>query len=246
MDVPEVYSAELSEFVFLAGVKLLKEFKPDVMYLTTTDYVQHKYAPGDKQANDFYEMFDKYLTELDALGAAIVVTGDHGMKPKHNSDGAPSVIYIQDLLDEWLGDGEARVILPITDPYVVHHGALGSFGTAYLPKNADIDEIIKRLSEIEDIILVLNREDACKRFELPSDRIGDIVVISGENMTVGTSEHRHDLAALNEPLRSHGGLTEQEVPFIVNRVMADLPNAPELRNFDAFFYATKAAAQQAD
>jgi len=64
--VPEVYSAELSEFVFAAGVKLLKEFQPDVMYLTTTDYVQHKAAPGQADANAFYEMFDKYLTELDA------------------------------------------------------------------------------------------------------------------------------------------------------------------------------------
>jgi phosphonoacetate hydrolase len=242
MAVPEVYSAALSEFVFAAGVKLLNEFKPDVMYLTTTDYVQHKYAPGDKQANDFYEMFDRYLTELDASGAAIVVTADHGMKPKHNADGSPSVIYIQDLLDEWLGKDAARVILPITDPYVVHHGALGSFGTAYLPDNADIAGVIERLSALDGILLVVNRAQACEQFELPADRIGDIVVISGENMTVGTSEHRHDLAALNEPLRSHGGLTEQEVPFIVNRVMADLPNAPELRNFDAFFYATKAAA----
>src|SRR5690606_18061221 len=100
-EVPEVYSAELSEFVFAAGVKLLKEFRPDVMYLTTTDYVQHKYAPGVKQANDFYEMFDKYLTELDALGAAIVVTADHGMKPKHLADGSPDVVYVQDLLDQW-------------------------------------------------------------------------------------------------------------------------------------------------
>ena len=242
MPVPQVYSAELSEFVFLAGVKLLKEFKPDVMYLTTTDYVQHKFAPGVKQANDFYEMFDRYLGQLDGLGAAIVVTADHGMKPKHHADGSPSVLYVQDLLDEWLGKDAARVILPITDPYVVHHGALGSFATAYLPDDADISDIIRRLSAIDQIIAVLNREDACQRFELPADRIGDIVVISGENMTVGTSEHRHDLAALNEPLRSHGGLSEQEVPFIVNRVMDDLPNAPDLRNFDAFYYATKAAS----
>ncbi|MCK8675799.1 alkaline phosphatase family protein, partial [Rhodococcus sp. HM1] len=30
--LPEVYSADLSEFVFAAGVKLLKTFRPDVMY----------------------------------------------------------------------------------------------------------------------------------------------------------------------------------------------------------------------
>ena len=241
MPVPEVYSAELSEFVFAAGVRLLREWKPDVMYLSTTDYIQHKFAPDQEGAKDFYRMFDTYLAELDALGAAIVVTADHGMKPKHDSDGAPAVIYVQDMLDDWLGKEVARVILPITDPYVVHHGALGSFATAYLPEGADRADIMDRLAAQQGMLLVIDREEAVKRFELPADRIGEIVMISGENMTIGTSAHRHDLAALKEPLRSHGGLTEQEVPFIVNR-RVDLPNAPELRNFDAFFYATTAAA----
>ncbi len=241
-EVPEVYSAELSEFVFAAGVKLLAEFKPDVMYLTTTDYVQHKYAPGEPQANAFYEMFDRYLTELDAMGAAIVVTADHDMKPKHTADGKPDVIYLQDLFDDWLGKDAARVILPITDPYVVHHGALGSFATTYLPEGADVADLIARLSPIEGIDLVVDRDEACRRFELPADRIGDLVLISSENKTLGTSASRHDLSALKEPLRSHGGLTEQAVPFIVNRVMSDLVEAPELRNFDALQIAAMAAA----
>lgn len=240
--VPEVYSADLSEFVFAAGVKLLREWRPDVMYLSTTDYIQHKFAPDEAGAKDFYRMFDAYLGELDALGAAVVVTADHGMKPKHKADGTPAVIYVQDLLDGWLGKAAARVILPITDPYVVHHGALGSFATAYLPDSADKAAIMARLAALPELILVVNRAEAVRRFELPADRIGDIVMISGENMTIGTSAHRHDLAALKEPLRSHGGLTEQEVPFIVNRKI-DLPGAPVLRNFDAFFYATTAAAK---
>ncbi|GAB4386763.1 phosphonoacetate hydrolase [Albidovulum sp.] len=241
MKVPEVYSAELSEFVFAAGVKLLEAWRPDVMYLTTTDYIQHKFAPEDQGAKDFYAMFDRYLARLDALGAAIVVTADHGMKPKHRADGTPAVIYVQDLLDDWLGKGAARVILPITDPYVVHHGALGSFATAYLPEAADRAAVMARLAALEGMTLVLDREAAVRRFELPADRIGDIVMISGENMTIGTSSHRHDLAALKGPLRSHGGLSEQEVPFIVNRVL-DLPSAPVLRNFDAFHHACTAAA----
>lgn len=240
--VPEVYSADLSEFVFAAGVKLLREWKPDVMYLTTTDYVQHKYAPGVAEANAFYEMFDRYLAQLDGLGAAIVVTADHGMKPKHLPDGRPAVIYVQDLLDEMLGRDAARVILPITDPYVVHHGALGSFATAYLPDGADQADIIARLRGVKGMTVVIGRDEAVARFELPADRIGDIVMICSENLTLGTSEHRHDLAALKEPLRSHGGLTEQAVPFIVNRVLPDLPDAPGLRNFDAFFFACAAAA----
>jgi len=238
--VPEVYSADLSEFVLAAGVKILKEWSPNVMYLSTTDYVQHKFAPNQQGAKDFYSMADKYIGELDALGAALVVTADHGMKPKHDANGKPSVIYVQDILDQWLGQAKARVILPITDPYVVHHGALGSFATAYLPAEVDTNEITEKLSNLEGILLVINKSEAVKRFELPPDRIGDIVIISTENMTLGTSVDRHDLEALKEPLRSHGGLTEQEVPFIVNRKI-DLPEVPNLRNYDAFFYASIAA-----
>ncbi|WP_171126967.1 MULTISPECIES: phosphonoacetate hydrolase [unclassified Ruegeria] len=243
MPVPEVYSAELSEFVFAAGVKLLKEMRPDVMYLSTTDYVQHKFAPEDQGALDFYAMFDKYLAQLDEMGAAIVVTADHGMKAKHEpTSKEPSVIYMQDVFDDWLGEGKARVILPITDPYVVHHGALGSFATVYLPEGADRAEVKANVAALPEMMEVLTKEEAVAKYELPADRIGDLTMVCTGGMTIGTSADRHDLAALGEPLRSHGGLTEQEVPFIVNRVI-DLGNAPDLRNFDAFFYATTAAAQ---
>ena len=240
--VPEVYSADLSEFVFAAGVKILEEWQPDVMYLSTTDYIQHKFAEEEEGALSFHAMVDGYLGKLDEMGAAIVLTADHGMKPKHDAAGDPAVVYVQDLLDDWLGTAAARVILPITDPYVVHHGALGSFATAYLPEGTDTAALMARLDAIDGIMLVVDRDEAVRRFELPADRIGDIVIISEERMTIGTSEDRHDLAALKEPLRSHGGLTEQEVPFIVNRKI-DLPGAPELRNFDAFFYAAMAASQ---
>ncbi len=240
--VPEVYSAELSEFVFAAGVKLLTEWSPDVMYLSTTDYIQHKFAPEEQGALDFHAMVDGYLGQLDELGATLVLTADHGMKPKHDSDGDPAVVYVQDLLDDWLGAAAARVILPITDPYVVHHGALGSFATVYLPNSANAADIKDRLAAVDGIMMVIDRAKAVTRFELPADRIGDLVIVSKENITIGTSRDRHDLAALKEPLRSHGGLTEQEVPFIVNRQI-DLPNAPTLRNFDAFHFASIAASK---
>ncbi len=53
MPVPEVYSAELFEFVFAAGVKLLREFKPGIMYLSTTDHIQHKFAPEQQGCAGF-------------------------------------------------------------------------------------------------------------------------------------------------------------------------------------------------
>src|SRR5215216_298167 len=96
MKLPDVYSADLSEFVFAAGVKLMTTFRPDVMYLSTTDYVQHKAAPGSDFANAFYAMMDRYIGEFDALGCVLTLTADHGMNDKHLPSGEPNVLYLQD------------------------------------------------------------------------------------------------------------------------------------------------------
>jgi phosphonoacetate hydrolase len=233
MSLPDVYSAELSEFVFAAGVKLLGSFRPDLMYLSTTDYIQHKAAPGSQIANAFYAMLDRYVGELDQAGCVLVLTADHGMNDKHLANGEPDVIYLQELFDAWLGTAKARVILPITDPYVVHHGALGSFATVYLPADASRDGMTAKLKALDGVEVAIDREEACRRFELPPDRIGDLVVISGRHKVLGTARERHDLSGLTEPLRSHGGLTEQTVPMIANRKV-EVPPGTTLRNFDVF------------
>ncbi|MBC7608930.1 MAG: alkaline phosphatase family protein, partial [Polaromonas sp.] len=205
-----------------------------VMYLSTTDYVQHKHAPGTDGANVFYRMMDDYLDQLEALGCVIVLTADHGMNAKVAMDGTPDVIYLQDWFDDWLGKSIARVILPITDPYVVHHGALGSFATVYLPEGTDLAAARNRLAQVKGMELVLTREQAAERFELPADRIGDLVAVSERFKVIGTSAARHDLSALEVPLRSHGGMSEQRVPLIVNRKLPGLDLARRFRNFDAF------------
>jgi len=232
--VPEVYSAALSEFVFAAGVRLMAMRRPEVMYLSTTDYVQHKHAPGSGAANEFYRMMDGYLGTLDSLGCAIALTADHGMNAKTRLDGSPDVIYLQDLLDEWLGGGRARVILPITDPYVAHHGALGSYATVYLPSDVDPAALAARIASLRGIERVLPRAAAAEHFELPADRIGDLVVTSIRSVVIGGAAARHDLSGLNAPLRSHGGVSEQQVPLVMNRRIANLDPNRRWRNFDAF------------
>ena len=235
LPVPDVYSAGLSEFVFAAGVRLAQTRKLDLMYLSTTDYIQHKWAPGTQGANDFYAMMDRYLAQLDALGWVIGLTADHGMNAKHNPQtGEPNVIYLQDLMDEWLGARKARVILPITDPYVVHHGALGSFATLYLPRDVNVRQVIERIGGLQGVEVVLDNRAACERFELPNDRVGDIVVVSKRDVVLGTRRDEHDLSGLTVPLRSHGGLSEQEVPLIFNRHLQGLADGKRLRNFDVF------------
>jgi phosphonoacetate hydrolase len=232
LPMPDVYSAGLSEFVFAAGVKLMERDRPEIMYLSTTDYIQHKHAPGTPVANDFYAMMDGYMAKLEALGCTIVLTADHGMNAKFGADGQPDVIYLQDLFDGWLGKDRARVILPITDPYVVHHGALGSFAVVYLPAGAG--DTAGKLRALPGIESVLDRQAAAERFELPHDRLGDLIVVSTKHKVLGTSAARHDLSGLTEPLRSHGGVSEQRVPLISNRPMIASPDGRRWRNFDAF------------
>jgi len=237
LPVPSVYSAALSEFVFAAGVKLMQTQRPDVMYLSTTDYVQHKHAPGTAEANAFYAMMDRYLGELEPYGCTIALTADHGMNAKTRLDASPNVIYLQDVLDGWLGEGHARVILPITDPYVVHHGALGSYATVYLRATDDAAALAARLAQMQGVELVLTREQAARRFELPADRIGDLVVVSVRSVALGSARAKHDLSGLDAPLRSHGGLSEQPVPLVMNRPIRDLDADRRWRNFDAFDWA---------
>jgi len=240
--LPSVYSAELSEFVFAAGVKLMRARAADVMYLSTTDYVQHKHAPGSAEANAFYRMMDRYFAELEGTGCTIAITADHGMNAKTRLDASPNVIYLQDVLDAWLGAGRARVILPITDPYVVHHGALGSYATIYLPADIEAGALTTRIAALRGIERVLARADAARQLELPADRIGDLVVIAERAVVVGGAAAKHDLSGLDAPLRSHGGLSEQRVPLVMNRRIGQLDVNRRWRNFDAFEWVLNHAA----
>jgi phosphonoacetate hydrolase len=164
----------------------------------------------------------------------IALTADHGMSPKTDAAGQPRIVFLQEILDGFTGTGNSRVILPITDPYVVHHGALGSFATVYLAAGADAARIAAQLTATDGVELVLTRAEAARRFELPPDRIGDLVVISDHLTVLGTRAAEHDLSGLTVPLRSHGGLSEQKVPLLFNRKLQGLDGRRRLRNFDVF------------
>ncbi len=234
--VPAVYSGDLSLFVLQAGVRLLAERRPDILYLSTSDYVQHKHAPGSDEANAFMAGVDAALACLLAQDIRLVLTADHGMKAKHRADGSANVIYLAPLLDAALGAGQSRVILPITDPYVAHHGALGSFATVYLAPDGDAATTAALLAAIPGIDTVLPRAEACARFDLPPDRVGDLVVTCTADWALGTRIEEHDLSGLDAPLRSHGGVDEQLVPFVTNFVMT--PPIAGLRNYDAWQVVT--------
>ena len=223
--VPEVYSADLSEFVLAAGAKLLESFRPDLMYLSTTDYVQHKAAPGSKIANEFYAMLDRYV----GLHRRAKLRARAHRRSRHERQAQARPLARRDL--------SARSVRPL--------GRRGQ-GARHLADHRSLCRPSRRARLLRHhlsaarrgccgaceeargaskaIALVLSNAEAASRFELPPDRIGDLVVLSTRHKVLGTSASRHDLSGLTEPLRSHGGLTEQTVPMIVNRKV-DWPQA---------------------
>lgn len=251
--LPSVYSADLSEFVLAAGAAILERRDANLMYLSLTDYIQHKHAPGTDVANAFYAMIDRYAARLAELGAIVLLTADHGMSAKTDGEGRPRVLYLEDEVRKDLGGAAEglRVILPITDPYTVHHGALGSFASVHLPDGADTAAVLGRIRELPGVEVALARDEASERYGLPADRIGDVVVLAEAGTAVGRYPEWHDLSGLDAPLRSHGGLGELQVPFIVNRRLprpADLDVPYGLpacvHNYDAFWVATTLVTQE--
>jgi phosphonoacetate hydrolase len=235
-----VYSSMLSEYVLMRGVELIQSERPNLMYLSTSDYIQHLYSPGSTEANQFYAAIDRELEQIDRLGATLVITADHGMSSKADKDGRPRAIFLQTLLDEWFGTDTTRVILPITDPYVAHHGSLGSFAWIYLTRDTDAAEIVRMVSAVSGVELVLEQREACRLFDLPFDRTGDIVVCSDRHTVLGTRPDEHDLSAMTHSLRSHGGLAERFVPILFNQPILRERPVWKLRKYDAFWLGLNA------
>jgi len=234
---PEQYSADLSLFVLDAGVKLLERGMASLLYLSLSDFVQHAHAPGEREADAFNGAVDARIGRLIALGAAVGVVADHGMNDKSSPDGTPKVIFLETELARF-GEGAVRVICPITDPFVRHHGTLGSFVRVYMRKATDIGALMAASAALSGVQMVLDGPTAAARFGLPPDLEGDFVVLGDANTVIGASHAEHDLSGLaGHRLRSHGGVGEQTVPFIVSRRLRPgylAGKAGSLRNFDIF------------
>ncbi len=233
---PSIYSAEASLFVLRAGVALLESGLADFLYLSLTDYVQHKHAPHEPESLQFHEAIDHELGRLLHQGAVLGATADHGMNAKQHPDGSPNVIYLETVLTERFGNG-IRVILPITDPYVLHHGALGGFATVHLPDPAMARSTSAYLMGLRGITEVHDTATAARKLELPHDRIGDLVVLSGRDVAIGRTPAHHDLSAVRSGLRSHGGRYAEMVPMLISSELkpAHLRYAQaDPRNFDIF------------
>jgi phosphonoacetate hydrolase len=244
---PDMYSADLSLFVLDAGVKLLERGAAELLYLSLSDYVQHAHAPGAPEADAFNRAIDERVRRLLELGAVVGLVADHGMNDKALPNGEPNVIFLEDELNDHFGAKAVRVICPITDPFVRHHGALGSFVRVYARKQADIPALMTASAALRGVTLVLDTANAAERFELPLDREADLIVLGDANTAIGASRAEHDLSGLaGHRLRSHGGLGEQRVPFILSRPLTPeyrhIAATRNLRNFDIFDFVLNGVA----
>ena len=235
---PAIYSGDASLYVLKAGVRLIELGRADFLYLSTTDFMQHKFAPETPEALDFYAGIDEQLGRLLALGAVVGLTADHGMNAKQRPDGSPNVIYLESTLENEFGPG-FRVILPITDPYVLHHGALGSFAQVHLPLGQGqlLEAVINFTRQLPGITEVLDQDTAARLMELPRDRMGDLVVCSGRDVVIGRTPEWHDLKVIEGGLRSHGGRYEEMVPFVFSAPLNAsyiAKSQGDPRNFDLF------------
>lgn len=235
---PAIYSADASVYVLEAGVALLNAARADFLYLSTTDYMQHTYEPEEEPSLSFYEALDAAIGKLLSAGARIGITADHGMNAKQQSDGSPNVIYLETEIMESLGI-EVKAILPITDPYVLHHGALGSFAVLHGSNPQELEKVERWCLERQGITETYGKQQAAKRLELPVDRLGDLVLISGRDVVLGKTPKDHDLSALKVGLRSHGGRYEEMVPFIFSHPLHqdyERRGLGDPRNFHIFDY----------
>ncbi|MFT5187407.1 MAG: phosphonoacetate hydrolase [Verrucomicrobiales bacterium] len=241
---PEIYSGDASVYVLEAGAALIEQGRADFLYLSLTDYMQHKFAPEEKESLDFYAAMDEQIGRLLEFGAVIGITADHGMNAKNSADGSPNVIYVESVLHEKFGPEGIRVICPITDPYVVHHGALGALVMVHLDDPRKGASIAEYLMSLDGITEVYDRQMSTRKLELAEDRIGDLTVLCGRNYVVGRAPEHHDLSVLKGGLRSHGGRYEEMVPMILSRPLNSAyaaKAAGDPRNADIFDFTCNGA-----
>jgi len=240
--LPDMYSPELSLFVLDAGIKLLETRRPDLLYLSLTDFIQHAHAPGAPEANAFYAELDQRFGRLAALGATVVLTADHGMNDKSKPDGTPNVIWLQDELDAAFGPDRSTVICPITDAFVGHHGALGGFVRVYCRNGLTPREAAMMIRTLPGVEAAYDRAETARRFELPEDREGDVAVISDAGTCIGARAVDHDLSGLKgQRLRTHGGIAEARVPVIISEPLTDTyarrAETHPLKSYEVFDFA---------
>jgi phosphonoacetate hydrolase len=215
---PSIYSSEVNTWILKAACHVLRKGAWDVVYISTTDYVPHKYPPESPEATDYMSQLDEGLERLFELDIALGLVADHGMNRKRvNLD--PVMLLGEEGI-------EARLLATIRDEHPVHHMNLG--GSAYLYLRGGLERAREILASAKGVEMALTRSEAAARFRLPAGRIGDLLVLADVDYTLG----RNSRSIYEDvEIRSHGSLHEAEVPLISS---LRLEPAGEAYNKDLF------------
>lgn len=201
---PSVYSSDSVLWLLDAALKMLEKRRYDITYISTTDYISHKYEPRSVEAKEYMEAVDDRIGSFSERGFIIGVTADHGMGNKSIK------VNLRRILAELRIN--ARIIPIIKDEFIEHHQNLGGAVYIYLSKGQE--KARETLLAAEDVESVLTNKEAARLYKLPPDRIGDFLVLATKSAVFGNVSNgfREEI-----DIRSHGSLHESEVPFITNQ-----------------------------
>jgi len=202
-----IYSGEVNLWLLRAALAVIAERRPDLLYVATTDYIQHMHGPGSPEAQAHHAALDREIgrladawADLHAEGA-LFVTADHGMREKRRALDLGRILW---------GRGVPAEAVPIIkDRYVLHHGNQGGSAYVHLKFPDTLTEALALLKETPGVEEALPREEAARRFRLLPGRIGDIMALADAETVFGALEEAEREVAL----RSHGSLHEEEVPL---------------------------------
>ncbi len=209
---PPIYSLDVNGWTIRAASHAMKLEPADIVYISTTDFAMHTYAPDEPESQQHISVLDDAIGELvDAHpDVTLLLTADHGMNPKMRMVDLAHVLAVK-------GIG-AEAVPIIKDRYVVHHNNLGGCMFMYLHSHdaARTDEAAAILRETPGVERVYSRKEAADELRLNYDRIGDLVVTGDIDTVFGPKELEDswDDTGAGHSLRSHASAHEQDVPII--------------------------------
>ena len=209
---PPIYSLEVNGWTIRAASHAMKLEHADIVYISTTDFAMHTYAPEEPESQQHISILDEAIGELvgDHPDVTLFLTADHGMNPKSR------MIDLADVLER--SGIRADAVPIIKDRYVVHHNNLGGCMFIYLDADqaSRADEAAEVLRDTHGVERVYSREDAAAELRLYYDRIGDLVVTGDVATVFGPKElaDSWDDTGAGQSLRSHASAHEQDIPII--------------------------------
>ncbi len=203
---PPIYSLEVNSWLLRAAETVLDKQAPDFIYVATTDYVCHKYAPNENEAQRHLSLIDERIGQLQTkLGENLLcMTADHGMSAKTKAINLESALAVEDIVS-W-------VIPTVKDKYVVHHSNLSGSAYIYII-GKQTDEVSNIINDVEGVERILTAEEAASTYHLPRNNVGDYFVLAEEDTVFGQAS---DEILSDVNIRSHGSLHEETVPIILH------------------------------